>query len=98
MSTIEINLPEIPIITIKDSQGRVLISEEPIILEYLLSKAQEGVTEEDRTNPSFVHAWLTKYVTLINQMVRVEGARITQTQAHMIAVRVGEVMKDLKKN
>lgn len=98
MSTIEINLPEIPTITVKDPQGRTLFSEEPIILEYLLSEAQKGISDSERTDPAHIHAWLGKYTALLNRLVQVEGVRLTQTQAHAIAVRVSEVMKELKKN
>jgi len=84
-------IPKDTKITIKDGD-KVLIEEELILLNSLISSAQQGV---DVKNPNSAEIWTQRLSTLLQEKY---GVELTPTVCFLVAVKVTRELGELQAN
>tara|TARA_R100001163_G_C5068498_1_gene208952 strand:- start:2060 stop:2398 length:339 start_codon:yes stop_codon:yes gene_type:complete len=79
------------ILSVKDEEGNVLLEEEVIYIDHLVSRAQDGVNIEDENS---VLQWLPKFTALVHEHYDCE---LSSTDAFFVAREATKLMWDIKK-
>ena len=79
------------ILSVKNEEGDVLLEEEVIFIDHLVSRSQDGVDMEDENS---VLLWLPKFTALVHEHYDCE---LSSTDAFFIAREATRLMWDIKK-
>lgn len=90
----DIQRPDLEVITLRNKDGSVAISAPAIELDILLGKAQEGI---DPADPHSRDVWLERYLSLIKNDYDGVPDDLTIQDAYILALACSETVFKLKK-